>query len=276
MIDKQNQWQEDDSALYQALAPVAVPDRAEQMATLLMLIPFAPDEAFTAVELGSGEGRLSEAMLRAFPRARTVALDGSEQMREASQKRLVVFGDRFEVRPFDILKTDWLDSLDVQVAVSSLCVHHLDGLGKQGLFAALAEKMEPRGALLIADLVEPQRAEARELFAQTWDARTRDQALEQTGNEELFELFEHAHWNYYRYDYGKPDAYDTPSPLFAQLVWLKEVGFNGVDCFWMRAAHAVYGGYKGKAGKGGLSWTQALAAAQTALDLMPAVEKEAA
>ena len=62
---KENQWQEDDSALYRALAPVAVPDRVEQIATLLMLTPFAPDEAFAVAELGSGEARLSQVVLRA-------------------------------------------------------------------------------------------------------------------------------------------------------------------------------------------------------------------
>ena len=36
-------WSEEDSALYRRLAAIAVPDRADQLATLLCLIPFGRD-----------------------------------------------------------------------------------------------------------------------------------------------------------------------------------------------------------------------------------------
>src|SRR5580692_8107212 len=52
-------WSEDDSELYRRLAPVAVPDRAEQIATLLTLVPYATDAVFRIVELASGEGLLA-------------------------------------------------------------------------------------------------------------------------------------------------------------------------------------------------------------------------
>ena len=35
---------------------------------------------------------------------------------------------------------------------------------------------------------------------------------------------------------------DIPNDI--QLRWLEEAGFSSVDCFWMRAGHAVYGGYR--------------------------------
>lgn len=74
-------WSEEDSALYRPLASIAVPDRADQLATLLCLIPFGRDEEFRAVELGGGEGRLAWSVLDAFGRAQLDALDGSESMR---------------------------------------------------------------------------------------------------------------------------------------------------------------------------------------------------
>jgi hypothetical protein len=49
----------------------------------------------------------------------------------------------------------------------------------------------------------------------------------------------HQAGDYYRH----PDPLDRPSGLFEQLRWLAEAGFTGVDCFWMSAGHAVYGGY---------------------------------
>ena len=101
-----------------------------------------------------------------------------------------------------------------------------------------------RGCLLLADLVLPQREEVREFFAATWDRSAREQSIAQTGDTALFDLFEREHWNYYSY----PDPFDQPSPLFKQLRWLNEAGFAVVDCFWMQAGHAIYGGYREQAG----------------------------
>jgi tRNA (cmo5U34)-methyltransferase len=37
---------------------------------------------------------------------------------------------------------------------------------------------------------------------------------------------------------------DMPSTVSEHIEWLTEAGFAGVDVFWLRAGHAVYGGYK--------------------------------
>lgn len=263
-MNKQNAWKEDDSTLYRQLAPIAVPARAEQLATLLALMPFARDEVFDAVELACGDGSYSAALLNAFPQARVIALDGSGEMRQQATKQLSGFGQRAVVKPFDILKADWLQAMKPADCVfSSLCVHHLDAEGKQRLFQAIYGKLSPRGVLLIADLVEPQRPQARALFADGWDASARQQSLALTRSDSLYEKFLQARWNYYRY----PDPYDTPSPLFDQLLWLKEAGFETVDCFWMQAGHAIYGGYKqpSQTIHGSLPFEMALKAAERAL-----------
>ena len=54
------------------------PAREEQVATLLSLLPFGRAEVFRVVELASGEGMLSHAILEAFPAATVLALDALE------------------------------------------------------------------------------------------------------------------------------------------------------------------------------------------------------
>jgi tRNA (cmo5U34)-methyltransferase len=243
--DESVEWSAESSEVYRQLASVAVPAREEQMATLLSLLPFGREEAFRVVELASGEGMLSQAILEAFPAATVTALDGEESMRQATAARLQSYGERAQVAAFDIMSDGWYGMLSgADVVVSSLCVHHLYGDGKRGLFAAVRERLSARGCLLIADLVLPQREEARTLFAATWDRSARERSRAQTGDSTLFDLFEREHWNYYRY----PDPFDQPSPLFNQLRWLDEAGFAAVDCFWMQAGHAIYGGYREQAG----------------------------
>jgi tRNA (cmo5U34)-methyltransferase len=228
--------------VYRRLAPAAVPRRAEQIATLLSLFPFGVDERFEAIELGCGEGYLSASLLACYPRATVLALDGSDQMLERARARLAVFGDRAAVRSFDLESDEWLEHVDEgDVVVSSLCLHHLNDAGKRTLFSELSRRLSRRGALLIADLVQPPRPEARALFEAMWDRAAEEQSIATTGSRSLYDLFIQSEWNLYRH----PDPIDMPSPLFAQLQWLQEAGFSGVDCWWLTAGHAIYGGYLG-------------------------------
>jgi tRNA (cmo5U34)-methyltransferase len=215
------------------------------------------------VELASGEGRLSYAILRAFPNATLLALDGEDSMRVETARRLSVFGGRASVGEFDMRRSEWHGVMEgADAVVSSLCVHHLDGGEKRALFRAVRERLPARGALLIADIILPARAEARELFAATWDRAASSAALEQTGSTALFEQFNAVRWNLFRHP---DDDFDKPSPLFDQLLWLKDAGFAVVDCFWLRAGHAIYGGYVANAAGSGLLFDAAWESAQAAL-----------
>ena len=262
---EENRWTTENSEVYRQLAQVAVPFRTEQIATLLTLMPFPRESVFRVVELASGEGYLSQAILQAFPNAQVLALDGDESMRQATLVRLAGYGSRGSVEAFDMYKPDWYElAQDADVLVSSLCVHHLNGTEKQALFHAVYKGLSERGALLFADLVRPMRSEANELFAATWDRTARTQAAER-GEPAAYEAFQREHWNLYRH----PDPFDKPSGLFEQLLWLNEAGFVTVDCFWMHAGHAIYGGYKQESGETftGIPFEEALRVAKVVLDV---------
>ena len=235
-------WTEESSRAFIDDGAVFVPSRDEQIATLVRLIPARADEAFTVVELGAGGGVLAGAVLDAFPRCRYVALDGSAAMRARLTEVLARYQARLEVGAFELAERRWRAALPspLRCVLASLVVHHLSGAGKRRLFADLARRLEPGGALLLADVVEPTSAAAREVFARQWDDAARAQSLALTGGLTAFERFTREGWNFYR---GTPDPYDQPSRLDEQLRWLREAGFATVDCFWMRAGHAVFGAW---------------------------------
>ncbi len=237
-------WTEADSQTFLDIADVAVPGRREQLQTLLSLVPAGEDAAFAAVEVCCGEGLLSEGLLRRFGRCRLLALDGSATMLETARRRLRPFGRRVDVRLFDLDRPEWLGALPnpLRCVLSSLALHHIHGDAKRALFRQLAEKMEPGGALLIADIVEPASDVARRSFAAAWDEIARQQSLTLTGSLQTYERAIAEGWN--AHAEAEPVAGETPSRLFEQLAWLDEAGFSAVDCFWMRAGLAVYGGYR--------------------------------
>ncbi|GAC1373275.1 MAG: hypothetical protein NVSMB44_41250 [Ktedonobacteraceae bacterium] len=240
-----NQWSESDSASFIDLAEIFVPGRTEQIAALLHLVPAQVDEHFTIVELASGEGKLAEAILEKFSACHYVALDGSELMRMRMATRLARFSDRLEIRPFDIAEQAWRTTLPspLRCVLSSLCVHHLSSQGKLELFRDMAAHLEPNGALLLADIIEPATPHVAQLFARQYDELVREQSLALRGNLSGYEQFQAMKWNYFTYDYGE-QTYDQPSLLSDQLRWLASAGFAHADCYWLRAGHAVYGGYR--------------------------------
>jgi len=257
------QWHEGNSNTYRQFSNAVVPHRAEQIATLISLIPFGKTESFRVVELASGEGFLAHAIMNAFPQATLLALDIEDSMRAETARRLASFGERASVAAFDMAQSDWYSHIDgADVIVSSLCVHHLDGDEKRGLFQAVADRLSPRGALLIADIIQPQRVEAIQYFAAAWDEVTRVQAADLTGSDALFQKFVDEHWNFFAY----PVPGDKPSPISHQLAWLTAAGFAVVDVFWMDAGHAIYGGYKSAVGASTpISYADALTIAQLIL-----------
>lgn len=242
----QNQWNENNSTTFLDLGEIFVPQRAEQMEAIWQLIPARPDETFTIVELAAGGGILAEVILRHFPACHYIALDGSATMREQMAQRLAPYQDRLTILPFLLEEQAWRNALPapLRCIVSSLCVHHLDDEEKRVLFRDMFARLESGGTLLLADVIRPATLQVAALFARQYDEIVRVQSMAIRGNLSGFEQFQELEWNYFLYDYNDPNSYDKPSLLSEQLRWLHEIGYTDVDCFWLQAGHAVYGGYK--------------------------------
>jgi tRNA (cmo5U34)-methyltransferase len=235
-------WGEKDSQEFIDLGELVVPSRDEQARLICDLIPADPGEHFMALDIACGEGKLSRAILERYPQAQITLLDGSDAMLTAAAENLGEYAYQIDLRTFDLFETDWLDELPkrFRLIVSSLAIHHLDGAGKRTLYARLFEHLISGGALIIADLVDQSSDRQGEAWANEWDRDVREQSLARTGSLQAFERFQEG-WNHYR----TPDLdFDKPSRLIDNLRWLEEAGLTGVDCFWLRAGHAIYGGYR--------------------------------
>jgi tRNA (cmo5U34)-methyltransferase len=240
--DATGSWGEDESKVFAEFGRAMVPGREEIERTFLDLIPAGPDDPFLGVEIGTGAGWLSAAVLREFPKAGILGLDGSPQMLKKAAQLLAPYGDRAELRQFRLEEPSWTEKLPqpARVFLSSLVLHHLDGAGKRNLFARLFDRLEPGGALLFADVMEPRSERARRYFAAAWEEEVRRRSAEIHGDGRAHEFFVRERWNIYNY----PDPMDRPSSLPEQLSWLEEAGLEGVDVFWARAGHALLGGYR--------------------------------
>lgn len=237
-------WSEADSATFIDYGRYYVPERELQIATICGLVPSAVGSGAThIVELCSGEGLLSRALLETHPEAAVHAYDGSPSMLEATRRCAGAMSDRLTTHAFDLAAGDWRHfDWPLQAVVSSLAVHHLDGPQKRLLYADMASALAPGGVLVIADLVAPAGALAVKLAADTWDEEVRRRALALDGDLKAFARFQDDNWNFF--SDPAPDPIDKPSALYDQLCWLAEAGLEEVDVYWMKAGHAVFGGRK--------------------------------
>jgi tRNA (cmo5U34)-methyltransferase len=235
-------WLETDSELFASLGEVFTPGQEEIERVLLEHVPVERDEPFLAVDVGCGQGWLSEAVLREFSRARVLALDGSPAMLHAAGELLAPYGARTDLRPFKLEDPAWISGIEgpVRCFVSSLVIHHLDGTEKRELFRCLRKKLEAGGALLYADVVEARSEVGRRHMARAWDEEVRQRSLRIRGDESAYRAFVDRDWNMFEH----PDPMDKPSGAAEQLRWLEETGFAGVDVPWARAGHAVFCAYK--------------------------------
>ena len=242
--DRPGVWTETDSRDFIDLAEIAVPAREEQTEALLALVPAETNDSFALIDICAGEGLLCERVLESYPNSRVLALDGSELMRAQAEARLAAFAGRAEVRAFDLDGVDWTERLPspLRCAVSSMALHHLEAERKRLLFRRLAERLPPGGALLIADIIAAPSDFARRSFAAQWTKLAQAQSLAATGS---LEPYERALADGWRPTWDtEAEAGELPYRVFEQLKWLEEGGFGAVDCFWMRAGHAIYGGYR--------------------------------
>ena len=238
-------WTEDDSEHFIDEGKYFVPEREAQIATICAAVMPLVEAggAGHIVDLCSGEGLLTRALLERFPEARLYAFDGSPRMLEATRRTAGDLAGRLETRQFDLAATDWrATDFEAHAVVSSLAVHHLDGPGKQALFRDVFAMLAPGGVFVLADLVEPVRPAGQEIAAKVWDDAVRARALELDGDLAAFERFRAKNWNLY--SDPEPDPVDQPSPLYDMLKWLEAAGFAQIDVHYLKAGHAILSGLK--------------------------------
>lgn len=235
-----SRWSEEDSQTFLDYGRYFVPEREAQIAIVCELA--GPCEGSSdIIELCCGEGWLAEALLERYPQATVYGYDGSPAMLKRAAARLERFGERFITRQFDLADSNWHQSeRPARAVVSSLAIHHLGGPQKQALFRKVCTMLEDGGRFVIADLIAPADARGTLIAAQSWDEAVRRRAMLLDGDLRAFETFRNLNWNMYRLP--EPEPGDTPSPLFDQLRWLEQAGFEHVDVYWMQAGHTIFGG----------------------------------
>jgi tRNA (cmo5U34)-methyltransferase len=193
-----NLWSNASHALEYLARADTIPRRTEGEATLLECLPPSLQRV---LDLGSGDGRLLNLVKAARPGITAVALDFSEAMLERNRTRFA--GDP----SVTVLAHDLNDVLPVTLGrfdavVSSFAIHHLTHERKRTLYGEVHRLLAPSG-----------------VFCNLEHVASPTPALHQEFRDRLG-------------DTGEEDPSNKLLDVEVQLAWLREIGFDDVDCLW--------------------------------------------
>ena len=166
-----------------------------------VLLEHVPRDARRVLDLGTGDGRLLALLRKDRPSMLGVGLDFSELMLEAARERFA-HDSRIDFVTHDL--DEALPELGrFDAVVSSMAIHHLEHERKRSLYSEIFGLLEPGGVFAnFEHVASPTHRLHLAFFA----------AIEEPLENE--------------------DPSDRLLDVETQLGWLRELGFDDVDCYW--------------------------------------------
>jgi SAM-dependent methyltransferase len=197
-------------------------------------------EALRVLDLGCGDGILGRSILEQRPDAHLVLADFSEAMLDAARAKLGA-DHPAQVHQADFSSPGWLSKLGqhatFDLVVSGFAIHHQGDARKKALYAEIHERLSPGGVFLNLEHVASSTLAVQVLFDEYFidHLYTYHRAKEpSTSRDEIA-----------RTHYNRPDkAENILAPVDVQCDWLREIGFQDVDCFFKVFELALFGGRK--------------------------------
>jgi tRNA (cmo5U34)-methyltransferase len=206
------EWTTAEHALRYLARADAYPRRAEGEGALLEQVPAGVRRV---LDLGTGDGRLLGLLLGDRPGMVGVGLDFSEPMLQAARERFA------EDERITLIKHDLAEPLPGEAlgrfdaVVSSFAIHHLEHERKRSLYAEVFDLLEPGGVFAnLEHVASPTRRLHLAFYA----------AINEPIEDE--------------------DPSDRLLGVEPQLGWLRELGFDDVDCYWKWLEMALLVGVK--------------------------------
>ena len=207
-----------------------VPCFDEFYGAVLNEIPYERSAALRILDLGAGTGLLSMFVSKQFPNAKVTLVDASGEMLKKAHDRFSGEAHRFEFVLADYAEVPLPGPYDA--VVSALSIHHQTDEKKAALFRKIFGALAGGGVFINADEVLGATPEIERRYRDAWLRQIRERKV---SDEDLAASFERM----------KEHRLAT---LEAQLTWIKEAGFEYVDCWYKNYSFVVFGGYKPNGG----------------------------
>ncbi len=196
---------------YEKLMLKLVPQYHEQNQIIYRLLP-NEDKICRVLDLGCGNGILSEEILRKLPHSYVVGFDLTENMLRAFEKKLSKYSERFELKQGDF-RTDSIGN-DYDIIIAGLTLHHLTLPEREVFYSTLFSSLKEGGIFISRDIIIDEDPDVIQDQYNYWKDFMTSQ-----GEDPDF-------W------YSKHAEKDHPMTLTDHILWLRKAGFSRVACQW--------------------------------------------
>ena len=217
----------------------AIPLAAEQLETMCRVIAELSGPVRRFADLGCGDGALTAALLGRFPAAAGLLVDHSPPMLVKAQERFADSTADLRFLEADLGRSDWHDQQDgpFDAVVSGFSIHHLTHTRKRELYQEIFARLAPGGLFVNVEHVSSPTPELERIFNESMvDAMFAHQ--QRIGSGKTREQVAR------EYVYRPDKAANILAPVEDQCQWLRQIGFEQVDCFLKYFELAVFGGRK--------------------------------
>ena len=189
------------------------------------------------LDLGCGDGILTQELLKIDESISATLVDGSEEMLSKAKGKLAgAEGINYVRASFQELSQKNMVLANFDFVVSSLAIHHLNMKEKKSLFEYIHSCLNNGGYFVNIDVVFSPTENLEAWYLLLWREHIREvQArLKLEGHyEDIVDRY-------------RSNTDNQPDTLTAQLKALKSAGFEDVDCFYKYGIFAIFGGKKSR------------------------------
>lgn len=212
-------------------------NRAINLLGSLFFYNFPSPINLNILDIGCGDGTITEYLLNKYPQNNFFLMDGSAAMLSKAKERL-------KNKPVEFIETSFEEYIEkspennkYNFVFSSMATHHLTFNGKGKLYSKIKKGLCKNGLFLNFDVVLPTSGISEKIQFQMWVDWMNETLQKNNLSNEVGKFNDLP--NVY-----KAKEENKPSDLFDQLNLLTKAGYKDVDCFFKYSIFALFGGRK--------------------------------
>jgi tRNA (cmo5U34)-methyltransferase len=202
--------------------------------------------------VGAGAGALSLEILGVYPNAQIVCQDFSEIMLGHARQRLGQFSDRVTFVKSDLRRPAWLRTIEepFDAVVSSLVFHTVPTRIRE-IYGEIFPVVKAGGCFLSGDHVAPPGPAVGRVYYKAQLTAYQAMVKAETGLEKSLSEVEQELRERRRLrrvsSSNRPEGISGRAATLAlanHLEWLRQAGFDEVDCLWKDMRRTIIGGFR--------------------------------